>query len=294
MTSHSTDRHFALPGRKVDVTSRRLWARAILHGTRLFGPSYRRLMRAAGSGDRSRLHAQERAWCAEAASAIDLTVDVSGLDRIDPTQRYIVAPLHEGFLDLVALQHLPLDMAYTATDELFSWQFLGPYLEASRQTSISPINGAAAYRSLLGASDEADAHDESLVVFPQGSVLGIEVAFHRGAFRLAERSGLPLLPVVLTGAATVWDYPFSTTLRFGGTIRLEVLPPMPSDEAVAAADTIEREMKERALLADPGPRRFDPARDGWWDGYRYEIDPSFPEVLEAVAQHRHRDVVPST
>lgn len=25
-------------------------------------------------------------------------------------------------------------------------------------------------------------------------------------------------------------------------------------------------------------RRFDPAREGWWDAHRYEIDPDFPEL----------------
>lgn len=293
MTSHSPERRFVLPGGKIHVTSRREWTRAMVRGTHLFGPSYQRLMRSTRSRDRTRLHTQERSWCAEAASAIGLTIDAHGLDNVDPAQRYVVAPLHEGFLDLIALQHLPLGMAYTATNELFDWEYLGPYLEASRQAAISPIDGAAAYRSLLTAANDAAAHSESLVVFPQGSVLGIEVAFHRGAFRLAERSGLPILPVVLTGSSDVWDYPFSTTLHFGGTIRMEVLPPIPADHAVAAAESVEWEMKERAMSADPGPRRFDPASDGWWDGYRYEIDPHFPEVLEAVAHHRSRTVVPS-
>ncbi|VAV89192.1 hypothetical protein MNBD_ACTINO01-926, partial [hydrothermal vent metagenome] len=53
----------------------------MLHGAHLFGPSYRRLMGTTTSPDRTRLHAAERAWCAEATTAIDLTIDVHGLDH---------------------------------------------------------------------------------------------------------------------------------------------------------------------------------------------------------------------
>ncbi len=291
MANPSPKRRYALPGGKITVSSPGMWVRSMRHGKHLFGPSYRALMEATRSPERAELHAAERRWCTEVARAIDLTVDAHGLDNVDPSRRYLVAPLHEGFLDLVALQQLPLGLAYTASEELYAWRFLGPYLSASGQTAISHTNGPAAYRALLTAGHTAAIRDESLVVFPQGSLLGIEVAFHQGAFRIAERFGLPVLPVVLTGAASIWDYPFSTALRTGGTIRLEVLPPVEARHAVVRAASIEVEMKERALSADPPPRHFDPDRDGWWDGYRYEIDPSFPEVAEAIERLRRGHVV---
>ncbi len=287
-------RRFALPGGKIDVSSPLEWSRAMLRGAHLFGSSLNHLMQVAHTGSRRDLHDAERSWTQDAATAIDLTIDVHGLDTIDLERRYIVTPLHEGFMDLIALQHLPLDMAYAATEELFSWEYLGPYLRATHQVSVSPKRGSAAYRSLLTAARDTARHGESLVVFPQGSVLGIEVAFQQGAFKLAERSGVPVLPVILTGAASVWDYPFSTTLHFGRTIRLEVLPAIEPGNAVAAADAIEWEMKERALVWDPPPRRFDPERDGWWDDYRYEIDPRFADVFEAVTLHRLGTVARST
>jgi 1-acyl-sn-glycerol-3-phosphate acyltransferase len=34
------------------------------------------------------------------------------------------------------------------------------------------------------------------------------------------------------------------------------------------------------------PRRFVPARDGYWDGYAYEIDPAFPALRAEVERHR--------
>jgi 1-acyl-sn-glycerol-3-phosphate acyltransferase len=219
-------------------------------------------------------------------SALDLTIDTSGLHHVERTRPYIVVPLHEGFADLLAIASLPLAMAYAAAEELFDWQHLGPYLDASQQPRISRDNGPAAYRTLLRSGKEASARGESLVVFPQGTVLGIETAFTGGAFRAAQHLGMSVLPVVITGASAVWDYPFSNDLHFGQTIRLEVLAPIPSDVAVERAMDLESEMKERALRATPGPRHFIPERDAWWDDYRFEIDPRFPDLEQAIAEHR--------
>jgi 1-acyl-sn-glycerol-3-phosphate acyltransferase len=49
-------------------------------------------------------------------------------------------------------------------------------------------------------------------------VLGIETKFTGGAFRAAQHLNMPVLPVILTGASSVWDYPFSTRLHFRRSI----------------------------------------------------------------------------
>jgi 1-acyl-sn-glycerol-3-phosphate acyltransferase len=255
-------------------------------GAYVFGPAQRRLMQAARTGDRQKLHRAENRWARSTSAALNLTVDTSGLHHVDSTRSYVVLPLHEGFADLLAIQHIPLDMVYAAAEELFEWPHLGPYLRASAQPSVSRINGPHAYRTLLRAGKAAAARAESLVVFPQGTVLGIETAFTGGAFRAAQHLDLPVLPVVLTGSSQVWDHPFSTQIHFGKTIHLEVLEPVPGRHAVALSGDIEAEMKDRALAASPGPRRYDPEKDGWWDGYRFEIDPRFADLRERVARHR--------
>jgi 1-acyl-sn-glycerol-3-phosphate acyltransferase len=256
------------------------------YGTLLFGPHHRRLLRAARAGSREDLHLAERKWGRATAAALDLTIEMTGLEHVDTGRSYIVLPLHEGFADLLAIQRLPLPMMYAAAEELFEWEHLGPYLHASNQPCISRTNGPGAYRAILRAGKAASGRGESLVVFPQGTVFGIESAFTGGAFRAAHHLGVPVLPIVLTGASSVWDYPFSTDLHFGRTIHMEVLSPVPAHLAVAGMRDIESEMKDRALASTPGPRRYVPERDGWWDDYRFEIDDRFPQVAKAVADHR--------
>lgn len=273
--------------RRVAVRTTAELARTLVGGALLLGPGHLGLLALARRGDRSRLRRGERLWARTAARLAGAEVELVGVDRIDPAERYVVAPLHEGFADAVALLHLPLDLAFAARDELFDdWPLLGRHLAAAGHIRIPP--GPAGYRALLEGAADAFSRGESVVVFPQGSILGIEVAFRPGAFRLAARARRPLLPVVLTGGHRVWEHPFSPTLRFGTRVRVEVLDPVPAEEAGAAPETLERSMKRRALAADPPPRRFDPSRDGWWDGYAYEIDPAFPELARALVEHRER------
>jgi 1-acyl-sn-glycerol-3-phosphate acyltransferase len=57
---------------------------------------------------------------------------------------------------------------------------------------------------------------------------------------------------------------------------------------------MERTMKKRAVANRDAPaRRFDPDRDGWWDDYRYEIDPDFADLHARVARHRSATTVRS-
>lgn len=286
MKRHQGSRSYALPGGKASVRTRQDQITAILRGAPLFGPRYVQLLLAARSGDRHRMRSAERDWATQATRAVGLTIETHSMHLIDPSEKYVVAPLHEGFADVLALSRLPIDLSYSAAQELFEWKLLGRYLMASGHSPVSTDNGASAFRTMVRDAESAFRRCESYVVFPQGSILGIEIAFHQGAFQLSARTGRPLLPVVLTGGSTVWEHPYTTDLRFNQTIRMEILEPLDSTDILHRAREVEADMKQRALSATPGPRRFDPDRDGWWDGYPYEIDQSFPDLASHVADHR--------
>jgi 1-acyl-sn-glycerol-3-phosphate acyltransferase len=134
---------------------------------------------------------------------------------------------------------------------------------------------------------------DSLLLFPQGSILGIELAFQPGAFALGRRLGRPILLVVPSGSHRVWEHPFSPTLRWDQRVAVTVLPPVPAREAVARRLEIEATMRRIALAnLDAPPRLFDPARDGYWDGYRYDVAPTLPTLARAIAAHRHAVRIP--
>jgi 1-acyl-sn-glycerol-3-phosphate acyltransferase len=265
--------------------------RARLAGPLLVSASH--LIGRVAANDRLRVvHSLERVMGRMAAAVAAVRFDISGLESVDPSERYVIVPLHEGFADALALLRLPLGLRFAARDELFGWPGLGAYLAATRHPRVDTSPSMASLRRLYDDVGRVFDEGDSLVVFAQGSILGVEVAFQSGPLRLARHFGRPLLPVVLTGSHRVWEHPYSYAMRSGQRISMRVLDPIPADALDAAAfRDLERDMKKVALGDDVAPvRRFEPRRDGWWDGYHFEIDPDFPELRHRVAAHRGKGI----
>jgi 1-acyl-sn-glycerol-3-phosphate acyltransferase len=244
------------------------------------------------AGRRHELHRVARWWARGVTRHLAIRLHVEGLDLIEPGQAYVVTPLHEGFADALALLHLPLDQRFAVRDELFSWRLFGGLLRDTEQLELCPELGMQAYLQLRRQAPAVLEGGESLVLFPQGSILGIEIDFKSGPFALAEALGRPILPVALSGSHRVWEHPYSPRLRYGQRISLAVLPPVDPNRlralgAEGARVEVQHCLKTRALDGRMAPpRRFVPERDGYWDDYAYEIDPSFPALRAEIERHR--------
>jgi 1-acyl-sn-glycerol-3-phosphate acyltransferase len=275
----------ALPGRRQQAYAALglgFWLGPPLHGARLLGRA----------GRRRELHTLVRWWARGLRRHLGIELEIDGLHYIDPHEQYVVTPLHEGFADAVALFHLPLALRFAARDELFDWRHFGTVLRDTGQLVVYPEAGAVSYRQLHRQAPAVFASGESLVLFPQGSILGIETDFRAGPFALAAALHRPILPVVLTGSHRVWEHPYTPRLRYGQRISMAVLEPLSAAEVAVlgarnARAEVQRRLKGRALAGDlAAPRRYVPARDGYWDGYAFEIDPDFVELHAEIARHR--------
>jgi len=230
----------------------------------------------------------ERRWAGAITRLLRLDVAVSGLGNVDSTAQYLVMPLHEGFVDIPVLLRIPLDLRFTVRDELFDLPGIGRYLATTGQVPVVDSPSRTDLRALYADVERVLAAGDSVVLFPQGSILGVEIAFRQGILRLAKRFGIPILPVVIAGTHRVWEHPYTPTVRLDQAVSMDVLAPIPAATlSTERMREIERNMKSRALTNPDTPaRRFDPERDGWWDDYRYTIDPDFPDLLERIARHR--------
>ena len=228
----------------------------------------------------------EAVWAKTVIRALNIEAEIVGADHL-PGGPAILLPLHEGFVDAPLLMNLKRSTRFVARDELFEWPQFGQVLRSCGHPVIPTEPTRGDLRRFYHEAISVLEQGSNLVIFPQGSILGVEVAFAQGARRLAAHLGVPVIPIVITGTHRVWEHPYSPTLRRGVYVRMEILEPLPSRSSQSSWEEMERRMKTIALSQERAPaRRFVPERDGYWDGYDYEIDPSFPELKKQVALHR--------
>ncbi|MBN3864463.1 AMP-binding protein [Pseudomonas frederiksbergensis] len=151
---------------------------------------------------------------------------VTGLERLPSSSVSVLAANHASYLDGVILcAALPPQFSFVAKRELAGQWIAGRFLRklGARFVERFDLQRSAADTESLA---EALQTGQSLVFFPEGTFTrepGLRT-FHMGAFVLAARAGVPLLPVAICGTRRV--------LRDGqwfprhGAIHVNVGPPL--------------------------------------------------------------------
>ncbi|GAA4020742.1 hypothetical protein GCM10022631_38240 [Deinococcus rubellus] len=233
----------------------------------------------------------QQAFSRRVLKHLQVSLELRGVEHIGKGP-YLIAALHEGIADVLCLLQLPLPMRFVARREIFTWPGVGPVITRLGHVSINPEHPLGSFRELWRGAEAVLDGGESLAVFPQGTVAGIQTDFHRGLFEVARRLNAPILPVALSGSHRIWEHPFAPTLRYDQQVALTVLPPISAREVQTLSLDALRVRTRRAMKAavltpgTPPARVFDPDRDGYWDGYQLGIDPDFPELARKMAEHR--------
>jgi len=168
-------------------------------------------------------------WIILRGSNVDLVIE--GTEHVEPGRSYIVMANHRSMYDIPAVHWLlarDRDLRWVGKRELGKVPFFGWALRSSRHVLIDRENRRRAIDALRGAA-EASEEGVGFVVMPEGtrSVDRSLLRFKKGGFHLAIDTGLPILPVGISGSETMM--PKGTAWILYGTIRLEVRPPIPTD-----------------------------------------------------------------
>ncbi|KAJ5903274.1 hypothetical protein N7504_005657 [Penicillium tannophilum] len=144
---------------------------------------------------------------------------------------------HQTELDVLMLGNVfPPYCSVTAKKSLRNIPFLGWFMWLSRTVFIDRANRETAMKAFDGAVDEMKTHQQSVFIFPEGtrsySDEAMLLPFKKGAFHLAVRAGVPIVPVVTENYAHIMS---PRAWRFdAGTIRIKVLPPIETKNMTAA------------------------------------------------------------
>lgn len=198
-------------------------------------------------------------WIILRGSNVDLVVE--GLEHVESGRSYIVMANHRSMYDIPAVHWLfawDRDLRWVGKKELGKVPVFGWVLVVSRHVLIDRQNRRRAIDALRGAA-EANEEGVGFVVMPEGtrSVDRSLLPFKKGGFHLAIDTGLPILPVGISGSETMM--PKGTAWILHGTIRLEIRPPIPTEgmEKKDLPELIERTRAEIGAALPDLPREED-------------------------------------
>ena len=151
------------------------------------------------------LHNIARFWGKSILMVSRIKVSVQGYSNIDPALPYIYMPNHQSNFDIpVLLGHLKVQFRWLAKIELFKIPIFGRAMRKAGYISIDRYNRESAIKSLKVAANKIKS-GVSVLIFPEGtrSRDGDILPFKKGGFVLAIDSGVPIVPVVITGTHSI-------------------------------------------------------------------------------------------
>ena len=154
-------------------------------------------------------------------------VEIEGLENIDHKQPIIFIANHSGLHDILSLAaYLPFQFRWVAKKSLFRVPFMGWHMRRSGYIAIDRENPREAAKSIMKAANEIR-NGVSAIAFPEGtrSRIGSLGKFHSGAFALALRTGVPLVPITLEGSYRV-IMPKTLRVNPGVVIRIKIDKPI--------------------------------------------------------------------
>lgn len=169
------------------------------------------------------------------------TVKVSGLENIDHTKTYVIVANHQSLADIIIMYQTKMQFKWVAKESLFSLPVLGWCLRLCRHIHIAR-GELSSIKNVYRSARKWLVAGTSVLFFPEGtrSETGEMKEFQNGAFKLAIREKVPVLPILLEGtfnAISKGSWLFAPKVL----VRIKVLP---------AIDTASLKTSDFARLRD--------------------------------------------
>lgn len=174
---------------------------------------------------------------------------IDGVENIDRRKSYVIVFNHTSGVDIIAAYKIPLNFRWVSKREVFRIPFFGPMLLVHGDIPIERGNAAAAMAKVVHQGKIWLGRGASVAIFPEGtrSKDGEIHRFKAGAFTLAKEAGVEILPVVMTGTASMFR---GWRMNWTNRIRIRVLPPVSVEEAASMEiKELAQTVQERMMAA---------------------------------------------
>jgi 1-acyl-sn-glycerol-3-phosphate acyltransferase len=167
--------------------------------------------------------ARTNLWLLRAVCGVG--VEFRNLEKIPPGS-LLVSSKHQSMWETFALLLILSDPAYIMKRELMWIPFFGWYTWKAGMIAVDRGRGSQALNAMNASARRELARDRQIIIFPEGTrrAPGTEPRYKYGVAHLYVGLNTPCLPVALN-SGLFW--PRRSFRRFPGTIRVEILDPIP-------------------------------------------------------------------
>ncbi len=147
-------------------------------------------------------HALARAWARVMLFICGVRVRVEGIERLDRSTRYVYVSNHASMFDIPAIiAGIPDQIRIVYKRELERIPFFGWGLKWGSYIGIDRNRSADAMKSLQAAAEKIR-RGASVLLYAEGTRTtdGKLQPFKRGAFNIAVKAGVPVVPLTVNGS----------------------------------------------------------------------------------------------
>jgi 1-acyl-sn-glycerol-3-phosphate acyltransferase len=170
---------------------------------------------------------------------------MEGRDKIRRGQSYVIISNHQSVLDIILLNNLMFDFRWISKAENFKVPVLGASMRMADYIRIERGNKESVLKMMEEAMVSLN-KGISIMMFPEGtrSKTTKILPFKTGAFQLAMKADLPILPVVVDGTGRVLPKN-GHTFSSGHRLRVKVLDPVfPGTFGTGDAEELAQKFRE--------------------------------------------------
>ena len=145
-------------------------------------------------------------WARWAIWASGSSIEIQGVEHLALDRPQIIASNHQSWFDVFALAAvIPKRYRFIAKEELRRIPLFGLAWESAGHISIDRKDRSKAIRALDTAAEMMHHDNSAVIIFPEGtrSPTGELLPFKKGAFMMALRTGIEILPATCIGTRAV-------------------------------------------------------------------------------------------
>lgn len=161
--------------------------------------------------ERELIHEGQKRWVESVSQKLKITYEVVGEENVPDASEgpFMIYSNHQGFADIPATLWLMKDhgqLGYVAKEEWRRFKILYEAIEFTRSIFLIRDNPKEAVRALSEAK-KILSKGFNLIIFPEGTrSQGHKMGeFKAGAFKFAEKAGVPILPVTIDGSYKLFE-----------------------------------------------------------------------------------------